>query len=590
MTQILKLLLGGSPCTHWSIAQTKHRETEPSGIGWELFKNYLIAKEKYRPDYFLYENNKSMANAIREQITKELGVEPILINSALVSAQNRQRLYWTNIPGVQQPEDRGILLRDVLDDAVAWQDKSYCLTATEHKGTSVHHNLTHRNRTLVAEHADSFAMRQVGRRINEQGHRDDYNENLAHVQRYEVNDDPQKTNCLTTVQKDNMVAVPTHGAMCVASRGRYTREDGGAEQHLEVQTSGKTNALTTVQKDNLVAQPLELRGPETSVDVDSYRFERGECSGRNAVQFLGAFSRDGERWLEDGKSYSRNFNQGRRLHGVDRKSVTVTAQGCGLAGNTGLYAVPAAIGCRGRNGGHAYEMRKDGKSNAVIVGHSSRKVIESAEKTGKVVKLGNLYGQDTRWGIIGTNGKTPTLTASAGMGGGHVPMWTEPTTQAGNCQKNPTSAKQIYEVRDGKITIRGKQFPIRLPDGFYIIRKLTVSECKRLQTVPEEYIFPVSAAQAYKMLGNGWTVDVVAHILSYCPGIRAEEIEVLSMYDGMSCGQIALGKLGANVHRYCATEIDKYAIQTTQANYPATIQLGDAFQVRDTDWALPQCA
>ena len=118
VVQILKLLLGGSPCTFWSIARTKERETEPSGIGWELFKNYLIAREKYRPDYFLYENNKSMANAIREQITKELGVEPILINSALVSAQNRQRLYWTNIPGVQQPEDRGILLRDVLDDTV----------------------------------------------------------------------------------------------------------------------------------------------------------------------------------------------------------------------------------------------------------------------------------------------------------------------------------------------------------------------------------------------------------------------------------------------------------------------------------------
>ena len=111
----MKLLIGGSPCTHWSIAQTKHRETEPSGIGWELFQNFLIAREKYRPDYFLYENNKSMAPAIRAQITRELGVEPILINSALLSAQSRQRLYWTNIPGVEQPEDRGLLLRDVLD-------------------------------------------------------------------------------------------------------------------------------------------------------------------------------------------------------------------------------------------------------------------------------------------------------------------------------------------------------------------------------------------------------------------------------------------------------------------------------------------
>lgn len=73
----MKLLIGGSPCTHWSIAQTKNRETEASGIGWELFLNYKIARDKYQPDYFLYENNKSMSAAIREQITQELGVEPV---------------------------------------------------------------------------------------------------------------------------------------------------------------------------------------------------------------------------------------------------------------------------------------------------------------------------------------------------------------------------------------------------------------------------------------------------------------------------------------------------------------------------------
>lgn len=90
----MKILIGGSPCTRWSIAQTKNRETEAGGIGWELFLNYRIARDKYQPDYFLYENNKSMSPAIRAQITAELGVEPVLINSALVSAQNRQRIYW----------------------------------------------------------------------------------------------------------------------------------------------------------------------------------------------------------------------------------------------------------------------------------------------------------------------------------------------------------------------------------------------------------------------------------------------------------------------------------------------------------------
>ena len=129
----MKLLIGGSPCTHWSIAQTKNRETEPEGLGWELFKNYLIALEKFKPDFFLYENNKSMSAAIREQITKELGVEPILINSALVSAQSRQRLYWTNIPGVEQPEDLGLILRDILESGIPLQEKAYTLKAQHYK-------------------------------------------------------------------------------------------------------------------------------------------------------------------------------------------------------------------------------------------------------------------------------------------------------------------------------------------------------------------------------------------------------------------------------------------------------------------------
>lgn len=139
----------------------------------------------------------------------------------------------------------------------------------------------------------------------------------------------------------------------------------------------------------------------------------------------------------------------------------------------------------------------------------------------------------------------------------------------------------VCEVRGGITTIKGKQYPIKLADGFYSIRKLTVTECKRLQTVPDSYIFPVSDTQAYKMLGNGWTVDVIAHILSYCPGITTKPLDVLSMYDGMACGHLALDKLGAHIERYRATEIDKYAIKTACHNFPDIEQLGDAYQVRE---------
>ena len=86
---------------------------------------------------YVYENNKSMAPAIRAQITAELGVEPILINSALVSAQSRQRLYWTNIPGVELPEDRGLILLDVLESGLPLHEKGYTLKANYSRASAV---------------------------------------------------------------------------------------------------------------------------------------------------------------------------------------------------------------------------------------------------------------------------------------------------------------------------------------------------------------------------------------------------------------------------------------------------------------------
>lgn len=129
---MIKLLIGGSPCTFWSIAKNDGRETTPRGIGWELFKNYLIAKEKFKPDFFLYENNKSAAEAIKEQIRKELGVgsgaQYIEINSALVSAQNRKRFYVHNCGDISQPKDRGILLKDILESGLPFENVGECKT------------------------------------------------------------------------------------------------------------------------------------------------------------------------------------------------------------------------------------------------------------------------------------------------------------------------------------------------------------------------------------------------------------------------------------------------------------------------------
>lgn len=134
------LLIGGSPCTNWSCAKN-HRAKEKKelfineGMGWELFKQYARALEEAKPTFFLYENNYRISKNIVEAITSILGVEPIMINSALVSAQTRKRLYWTNIPNIQQPKDKGILLKDIYmpDENLVRSDKRILETAVKTK-------------------------------------------------------------------------------------------------------------------------------------------------------------------------------------------------------------------------------------------------------------------------------------------------------------------------------------------------------------------------------------------------------------------------------------------------------------------------
>lgn len=123
--------------------------------------------------------------------------------------------------------------------------------------------------------------------------------------------------------------------------------------------------------------------------------------------------------------------------------------------------------------------------------------------------------------VYDIDGKSVNLTSNGGGAGAKTGLYAVPI----EFDENDKPAKaiscadgkeyKVYEVTNGLITFKDKQYPIKLKDGFYIIRKLTVRECMRLQTIPEWYEFPVSDTQAYKMLGNGWTVDVIAHLVSY---------------------------------------------------------------------------
>lgn len=119
------LLIGGSPCTWWSISKAGHgRETTSSGLGWDLFQQYIRAWKESGVKYYLYENNASMSKEIRMAISDAFGHEPLEINSALVSAQTRKRLYWTNIPDACVPEDRGITLSSIIESGFVDRAKS----------------------------------------------------------------------------------------------------------------------------------------------------------------------------------------------------------------------------------------------------------------------------------------------------------------------------------------------------------------------------------------------------------------------------------------------------------------------------------
>ena len=124
----IDLLIGGSPCQDLSsLGKGAGLQGERSG----LFFEYLRLLNEVKPKYFILENVASMSHKDRDIISAHLGVEPIMINSNLVSAQCRKRLYWTNIPNVAQPKDKGISLQDILIDGYADREKAHTVLTNQ---------------------------------------------------------------------------------------------------------------------------------------------------------------------------------------------------------------------------------------------------------------------------------------------------------------------------------------------------------------------------------------------------------------------------------------------------------------------------
>ena len=307
----IDLLIGGSPCQDLSIAK-KDREGlkgERSGLFW----HYVRLLRTCKPKYFLLENVASMPKEAKQIITREIGVEPILINSALVSAQQRKRLYWTNIPNITQPKDKEILLRDVLESGYGVQVE---------KCAQIINKKIDKNLSLCARDYKGFGNQQM-----------------------------------TGVAEPMLVPE--------ATKKGYAEIMPGDCVDLTQMTSKTRRVLSMKEKSNCLM----------ANDTQYYQYIKP---------------------VRLGNLKGKRDNQANRIYSVRGKSVSLNANGGGGGAKTGLYKID-------------------------------------------------------------------------------------------------------------------------IPDGNYIIRKLTPLECERLQTLPDNYTEGISATQRYKCIGNGWTVDVISHIFSFIP-------------------------------------------------------------------------
>lgn len=521
-------------------------------LGLQLFLNCIVAVDRAMLNtedkvYYLFENVSSMQKQIKEVMEKILfklyGGQMNEINSRLVSAQNRSRIYFTNFGDIQQPEDRGILLRDILESGLGLNEKSYALT-TRCMGAIPEDTLKRHRHEMVAE--------PVG--VTKEGKSYVLTANYANGSGEKIGNYAAHT--LTKGCK-TMVAEP------VGLEVLNINPSGKGMNGAVIHTNDKSRCLTTNKGEGQkIIEPIRIG------DLPN---DRGEIGGSQAT----------------------------RIYSIDGKSVNLVANGGGQGAKTGLYACPVGIAQRTRDteNGRAkiFEAREDLKSNSLTTVQSDCMVSEPIdiidtpaclryERTeyGKNVRKDYESGQieericNMREWHPRNDGKCNTIT----------------TVLKDNMIIETADGKTypVYEVLNGQITIKGKQYPIKLVDGYYIIRKLTVVECCRLQGMPDWWFLDndgnkiISDSQAYKGLGNGWQRDTVEHIMRYLPIDKDEEIICLSLYDGISTGRKILEDLNYDNVKYTAYEIDKYCTKLTSYRYPSTNHKGDAFQVRKEDW------
>ena len=505
----IDLMLAGSPCQGFSFAGKQLAFDDPRS---QLFFEFVRLLKEIKPKYFLLENVR-MKKEFLSIISEQVGVEPTLINSSKLSAQSRQRYYWTNIPFNKNIEDKGIVLKDILETNtdnkynLSEEKKDRVLNAKRGKGYFYNRDSKKIGTVMALYHKDPTD----GSYIEDHKPVKQTERNRRHLRR-----DDQKSLCMT--------ATMWKGA---GNNGMTLVETKPIKVGMNVEkVKVRKHEVDVIKLQKCILNHYEICGKskkEIAKDLND-KYSTVEHYFRKVGSDFFAIPSD-EHWIKlkeilnittdefDKQIMEFEYKDGvfestQRVYSDQGKSPTLTASNKEQM----IETKPKQVGTikNGSQGDRIYSTEGKG----ITLSAQSGGTASNGNMLIQVGTAADINGHDLLKRIYSPKGKSPTLNAH---GGGN----TEPKVMINKLETKSQAIKsQYYKSSKANFERVGTFHATGVPltkdttqDVYW--RKLTPLECERLQTVPDNYTEGVSNTQRYKMIGNGWTVDVIAHILKH---------------------------------------------------------------------------